>query len=49
MPAFGLFDFHRAEAMIECGVAATKREIEDIRREISARSRVRSPALVRTA
>jgi NTE family protein len=37
MPAFGLFDFHRAEALIECGVAAVKREIEDIKLEIAAR------------
>jgi len=37
MPAFGLFDFHRAEALIECGAAATKREIEDIKFEIAAR------------
>ena len=37
MPTFGLFDFHRAEAMIECGVAATNRHIEDIKREIDAR------------
>jgi NTE family protein len=40
LPAFGLFDFHRAEAMIECGVAATKREIEDIKIEIAARRSV---------
>ena len=38
LPAFGLFDFHRAEAMIECGVAAAKREIEDIKREIALRT-----------
>jgi NTE family protein len=37
LPAFGLFDFHRAEAMIQCGVTAAKREIDDIRREIAAR------------
>jgi NTE family protein len=37
LPAFGLFDFHRADALIECGVAATKREIEDIKLEIAAR------------
>ncbi len=37
LPAFGLFDFHRAEAMIECGVSAAKREIEDIKSEIAAR------------
>jgi NTE family protein len=41
MPAFGLFDFHRAEALIECGVAATKRELEDIQLEIAARRSVR--------
>ena len=44
LPAFGLFDFHRAEALIECGVTATKREIEDIKREIAARRGV-SPGL----
>jgi NTE family protein len=43
MPAFGLFDFHRAEAMIECGIAATKREIEDIQLEIAARRRSMGP------
>jgi NTE family protein len=37
MPAFGLFDFHRAEALIECGLAATRREIEDIKLEVAAR------------
>ena len=41
LPAFGLFDFHRAEALIECGVAAAKREIDDIKREIAARRSVR--------
>ena len=40
MPAFGLFDFHRAEALIECGIAAAKREIEDIKFEIAARRSV---------
>ena len=44
MPAFGLFDFHRAEALIECGIAATKREIEDIKLEIAARRSVRPRA-----
>jgi NTE family protein len=48
LPAFGLFDFHRAEALIECGITATKREIEDIKIEIGARRSV-SPALVRMA
>jgi NTE family protein len=48
LPAFGLFDFHRAEALIECGIAAAKREIEDIKLEIAARQRL--PAIaVRTA
>jgi predicted acylesterase/phospholipase RssA len=37
LPSFGLFDFHRAEAMIECGVAAAKREITDLKHEIAAR------------
>jgi NTE family protein len=38
LPAFGLFDFHRAEALIECGIAAARREIEDIKHEIALRS-----------
>jgi NTE family protein len=37
LPAFGLFDFHRAEAMIQCGITAAKREIDDIRREVASR------------
>jgi predicted acylesterase/phospholipase RssA len=37
LPAFGLFDFHRADELIECGVAAAKREIEDIKLEIASR------------
>jgi len=37
LPTFGLFDFPRADALIECGVAATRREIEDIKLEIAAR------------
>ncbi len=40
LPAFGLFDFHRAEALIECGVTAAKREIDDIKHEIASRSGV---------
>ena len=48
LPAFGLFDFHRAEAMIECGINAAKREIDDIKSEIAARRGVR-PALAHTA
>jgi NTE family protein len=48
LPAFGLFDFHRAEAMIECGINAAKREIDDIKTEIDAR-RGFKPALARMA
>ncbi len=33
----GLFDFHRADELIAGGLAAAKREIEDMRREIAAR------------
>ncbi len=33
----GPFDFHCAERLIECGAAATRRELEDIRHEIEAR------------
>jgi NTE family protein len=40
VPTFGLFDFHRAEELIECGLVAAHREIDDIKREISGRSRV---------
>jgi NTE family protein len=47
LPAFGLFDFHRAEALIECGVAAARREIEDIKLEVAARNSV--AALARSA
>lgn len=45
MPMFGLFDFHRAEAMIEAGMLAAKREIEIIGREIALRQPApRAPA-----
>jgi NTE family protein len=37
LPPVGLFDFHRAEEMIECGAAAVEREVEQIKREIIAR------------
>jgi NTE family protein len=37
LPAFGLFDFHRAEAMIQCGLSAARRELDDIKREVTAR------------
>ena len=33
----GLFDFHRAAEAIEQGVLATRREVEDIAREVNAR------------
>jgi NTE family protein len=36
----GLFDFHRAEESIEQGVLATRREIEDIAREVNLRRTV---------
>ena len=42
---FGLFDFHRADDLIACGVRAAEREIDDIAREIAMRRRFRSPAL----
>jgi NTE family protein len=47
LPAFGLFDFHRAEAMIQCGITAANREIDDIKREISSR-RAATAILART-
>jgi NTE family protein len=34
---FGLFDFHRAEELIERGAAAAKRHLGDMKREIDAR------------
>jgi len=45
LPAFGLFDFHRAEALIECGMAAARREIDDIKHEIVSRRSTRAVAL----
>ncbi|MEQ1716477.1 MAG: patatin-like phospholipase family protein [Hyphomicrobium sp.] len=35
---YGLFDFHRAEDLIECGRAAASRQIEDIVREVEVRN-----------
>lgn len=35
---FGLFDFHRAEDLIECGRIAAQRQIEDIVREVATRN-----------
>lgn len=37
LAGIGLFDFHRADELINRGVAAAHREIEDIKREIAAR------------
>jgi NTE family protein len=46
LPAFGLFDFHRAEPLIECGAAAARREIEDLKRDIDSRRRAGLPVLL---
>ncbi len=35
---FGLFDFHRADDLVECGRQAAQRHIEDIVREVEARN-----------
>jgi NTE family protein len=43
LPAFGLFDFHRAEPLIEGGAAAARREIEDLKRDLESRGRVAAP------
>lgn len=40
---FGLFDFHRAEDLIEAGRIAAARQIEDIVREVEARNAKRGP------
>jgi NTE family protein len=45
---FGVFDFHRAEGMIQCGVSAARRDIDDIKREIASR-RTTGPVLARSA
>ena len=48
LAGFGMFDFHRADEMIERGMVATMREIEDLRRELEARraAKVRIPDYV---
>ncbi len=38
----GLFDFHRAEDLVERGATAARREIEDLTREIDARRAVKT-------
>lgn len=40
---FGLFDFHRADDLIESGRVAATRQIEDIVREVEARNAKRTP------
>ncbi len=37
LPPIGLFDFHRAEELIRCGVEAAAREVEHIKRDLVAR------------
>jgi NTE family protein len=37
LPPIGLFDFHRANEMIEAGAAAVQREVDQIKREIVSR------------
>jgi NTE family protein len=37
MGGFGLFDFHRADAMVEAGMTACRRGLDDIKREIATR------------
>src|SRR5215813_5582102 len=44
LPTFGLFDFHQADALIQGGVAATERELEDIERQIALRRPPRAMA-----
>lgn len=45
----GLFDFHRAEELVQRGEMAAKREIEDLTREIDARRAVNTLAPPRTS
>lgn len=49
LQGFGLFDFHRADELIECGRVAATRQIEDILREVEARGarRAAPPELAR--
>jgi len=47
LSGIGLFDFHRADDLIERGMAAVRREIEDISREINARHNFDAPAVHR--
>ena len=45
----GLFDFHRADELVQRGVAAAQREIEDLTREIDARRAVKTLAPARAS
>jgi NTE family protein len=45
----GLFDFHRADELVQRGDTAAKREIEDLTREIDARRAVNTLAPPRTS
>lgn len=47
LAGIGLFDFHRAEDLIERGAAAARREIEDITRELTARRHQTAPPVHR--
>ncbi len=44
LAGIGLFDFHRADELIQRGMQAVAREIEDVRREIDARHVPTRPA-----
>jgi NTE family protein len=47
LPQYGLFDFHQADALIQGGMLAARRELEDIERELALRRPPR--ALARSA
>jgi len=44
LPQFGLFDFHQADALIEGGMLAARRELDDIERELALRRPPRAMA-----
>jgi len=43
LAAFGPFDFHRADELIECGAAAAYRQVEDIIRDLEVRRALEPP------
>jgi len=49
LPQFGLFDFHQAEALIQGGMLAAERELEDITRELALRRPAAPSAMARSA